>query len=128
MMNRVENLRKITLAIQAGTSREKMDLQSRPAEFEFVFGLGAEGMTPFEYELLDSTEGDEIALPLQKDEIDPTFEHLHPPILNLFENRTQLFLKFRILKITPADNREIVKAMAAMAGRGNGCDCGCGCP
>ena len=46
-MNKVENLKKITLTIQAETSPETMDGAVKYHGFEFIFGLGPEGMTPF---------------------------------------------------------------------------------
>ena len=65
-MNKVENLKKITLTFQAGTSPDNMNLIPRFPRFEFIFALGQEGMSPFEYELVNKTEGDEISLHIQK--------------------------------------------------------------
>ena len=61
-MNKVENLKKITLTLQAGTSPDTMDLTLQYSSFEFIFALGQEGMSPFEYELLNKAEGDEVLL------------------------------------------------------------------
>lgn len=126
-MTKVENLKKITLTLQAGTSKENMDLRLSNSEFEFLFGIGLTGMTPFEYELVDKEEGDEILLRVQKDSVQVFFEHLHPPIMNLFEERKDLYLKVKIEKIIPAESREVVKTMAELTAHGHGCDCGCGC-
>jgi len=59
-MNKVENLKKITLSFQAGTSKDTMDLTPKYAEFDFIFAIGPDGMTPFEYELVDKAEGEEV--------------------------------------------------------------------
>ena len=127
-MNKVENLKKITLSIQAGTSQDTMDLSPKYPKVEFIFGLGLEGMTPFEYELADRSEGQSVLLHLKKEALYSFFEHLNPPLTDLFEGRDEVYLKVNIDAVTPAENREIVKAMAAMAGHGGaGCDCGCGC-
>ena len=89
------------------------------------FGLAPQGMTPFEYELVDKAEGEDVLLHLKRESCYRVFEHLNPPILDLFDGREDLYLKVKIVAVTAADNRDIVKAMTAYAG--GGCDCGCGC-
>ena len=125
--DKVENLKKITLSLEAGTSPESMDLGSGSSEVEFIFGLGPAGMSPFEYELVNKVEGDEILIHLKRENTPVFFEHLHLPLNNLFKDRNELYLNVKIQKIDPADNREVVKAMADMTAHGHGCDCGCGC-
>ena len=126
-MTKVENLKKITLTFQAGASSDVMDLIPKYPEFSFIFGLAPEGMTPFEYELVDKFEGDDILLHLNKNTFHRFFERLNPPIWDLFDGREDLYLKAKILEVSTAENREIIKAMADMAAHGGGCDCGCGC-
>jgi hypothetical protein len=127
-MNKVENLKKITISIHAGISQDAMDLTPKYPEIEFIFGLGPEGMTPFEYELTDRTEGESVLLHLTKEAFHRFFEHLNPPLMDLFDGRAAVYLKVNIDGVKSAENREIVKAMADMAAHGGvGCDCGCGC-
>ena len=127
-MNKVENLKKIHIAFQAGTLPNTMDLTPKYPEFTFIFGLGPRGMTPFEYELIDRGEGEEISLHLQKIAFFQFFEHINPPIMDLFDGQDNVNLKVKIVSIAAADNREVVKAMADVAAFGeSGCDCGCGC-
>ena len=127
-MTKVENLKKITLSFQAGTSREVMDLSPKNPEFKFIFGLAPEGMTPFEYELVEKVEGDDVLIHLEKSSRNRFFEHLNPQIWDLFDVCDAIYLKVIILEVSAADNREIVKAMADMTAHGGGgCDCGCGC-
>ncbi len=127
-MNKVKNLKKITLSTQAGTSQDTMDLTPKYPGIEFIFGLGPEGMTPFEYKLADRTKGESVLLHLKKEDYYSFFEHLNPPLMDLFDGRDEVYLKVNIDAVTPAENREIVKAMADMAAHGGaGSDCGCGC-
>ena len=127
-MSKVENLKKITLTLQAGTSPDTMDLTLQYSSFEFIFALGQEGMSPFEYELLNKAEGDEVLLHINKQTFYTFFEHLNPPIGDLFEGRDDVFLNAKIAAVAAADNRDIVKALAEMtAHSGGGCDCGGGC-
>ena len=127
-MNKIENLKKVTFTIQAGTSQETMDLTPKCPEITFIFGLGPAGMTPFEFELADRAKGESILLHLKKEEFDSFFEHLNPPLTDLFDNRDDVYLTVNIDAVTVAENREVIKAMADMASHGGaGCDCGCGC-
>ena len=126
-MSKVENLKKITLQLAAGTSAQNMDLSMDKSEFEFIFGIGPSGISPFEYELVDKTEGQHILVELKKEDFDIFFEHLHPPIFNLINEKDSLFLKVEIKKIATADPRDVVKALADVTAHGHGCDCGCGC-
>jgi hypothetical protein len=127
-MNKVENLKKITLSFQAGTSPDAMDLTPKYPIFEFIFALGQEGMSPFEFELVNKSEGEEVLLQINKESYYTFFEHLNPPIWELFENREQFYLKAKITAVAAADNRDVVKALAEMtAHAGSGCDCGGGC-
>ncbi len=125
-MSKVENLKKITLQLAAGTSAQNMDLRLDNPEFEFIFGIGPSGMSPFEYELVDKTEGQHILVELKKENFDIFFEHLHPPIFNLINEKDSLFLRVEIKKIATADQRDVVKALADVTAHGHGCDCGCG--
>ncbi len=127
-MNKVEPLKKITLTVRAGTSPGNMNLTSQFPQFSFIFGLAPEGMTPFEYQLVEKVENDEVQLHLKKNSFGNFFEHLNPPIWDLVKDRDEIFLNVKIAGISKAENREVVKAMAEMAGNGGGgCDCGCGC-
>ncbi|MBW2408880.1 MAG: hypothetical protein JRF72_03710 [Deltaproteobacteria bacterium] len=126
-MSKVENLKKITLNFEAGTSAQNMDLRVDNPEFEFIFGIGPSGISPFEYELADKTEGQHILVELKKENFDMMFEHLHPPIFHLINDKDSLFLRVAIKKIAAADQRDVVKALADVTAHGHGCDCGCGC-
>lgn len=129
-MNKVEVMKKISLEFTAGTSDKNMDLVPGYPPFEFIFGLGPEGMTPFEYELLDRKVGEEVVIRLHKQNYETLFEHLQPPLLDLFDGREQVFLKARIISVGNPENREVIKAMARMADYREGecgCECGCGC-
>ena len=127
-MNKVENLTQITLTFQAGTTRESMDLTPKYPGLKFIFGIGPEGMTAFECELADKAEGEDVLLHLKKEAFHNFFEHLNPPLMDLFDGRDDVYLKVKIVAVAVAENRGIVKAMAEMTAHGGlGCDCGCGC-
>ena len=126
-MHKIENLKKIKISLQAGTSQDTMNLTPKYPGFEFIFGLGSGGMTPFEYELVDKVEGQSVLIHLKRESLDSFFEHLTPPLMDLFDDRNNIYLKVTIDAVKPAEHKEIIKAMADMAAHGGaGCDCGCG--
>ena len=127
-MNKIENLKKITLSVQAGTSQDTMNLTPKYPGLEFIFGLGSGGMTPFEYELVDKVEGESVLIHLKSEDFHRFFEHLNPPLMDLFDVNGDIYLKVKVEAVRSAENKEVIKAMADMAAHGGaGCDCGCGC-
>ena len=126
-MDKVDNLKKVTLRLEAGTTADRMDLTAAALKFEFIFGIGSGGMCPFEYQLVNKAAGEEIVIQVKKEELYPLFEHLRPPIMNLFEKHGALHLKIKILRIEKPENTEVIKALSEMASHHHDCDCGCGC-
>lgn len=126
-MNTVENLAKVTLQLEAGTTADRMDLIPAALEFDFIFGIGPGGMCPFEYQLVDRAAGEEIVIQLKKEELYLLFEHLRPPIMDLFEKHDALHLKIKIVRIDKPENAEVIKALSELASHHHDCDCGCGC-
>ena len=126
-MTKVDNLKKVTLHLQAGTAANDMNLSLSVPEFEFIFGIGPSGMSPFEYQLVNKAAGEELSMPLPKEQAHQIFEHLDVPVMHLFVKLDLLYLNIQILKIEQPDSREVVKALAEIASHDHGCDCGCGC-
>ncbi len=126
-MNKIENLQKVTLKMEAGTTTERMDLTPTALQYEFIFGIGPSGMCPFEYELIHKKEGDIVKLRLNREEHHQYTGHLFLPIHDLFEENASFFLKVKIAKVQPADSKEVVKALAETTAHAGGCGCGCGC-
>ena len=124
-VNKIEHLTKVTLRLEAGISADRMDLNSTESEFEFIFGIGPDGMCPFEYQLVNKAIGEEIGMHVKKETLHSLFEHLRPPVMNLFEKHAVLYLKATILKIEKPENTEVIKALSALASHHH--DCGCGC-
>ena len=119
----VDNLKKIGLTVQAGSKRDHMDITTDAKVFDFIFGIGTEGLTPFEFELAGKHEGDVIVLQLDPSQIQDSFQHIQLPLPALSEQCGKLYFKFKIISISQPENREIVSAMAAVANCGDGC-CG----
>ena len=122
-MEKISPLKKVTLTMEAGTTPESMDLTPQPSPFEFIYGLGAKGLTPIEFHLADKTVGDEVGLQIDGKQISQAFQHLIPPPLKIPEDADGLYLRFRVIEITPAEQREVIKALAEIANCGDDC-CG----
>ncbi len=119
----VENLKKVKITLQAGTSPESMDISAEPVEFEFIFGLGTSGLTPFEFALANKHRDDEVILHINLRDIPETFAHIDLPLFHDLQDREAFYLKARIADIQPAAGRELIKALAELGGCGDGC-CG----
>jgi hypothetical protein len=120
-VHRVDHLKKVTLNLEVRA--DSKNPVREPAEVEFIFGIGSGGLTPFEYELADREEGEEILLRIQHSTIPQVFQHL--PILprHLPEELDPVYLKVRVVKVAKADQREVIKALAEIAECGDQC-CG----
>ena len=122
---KVGPLKKIHLSIEAGKTLDSMDLTPSPIRFDFIFGLGSGGLTPFEYELAEKEVGETIALSLQRDRIPDMFEHLWPYLPAFPGDAKTLYLRVHLIGLSPANQREVIKALAESAESGDhSCD-GC---
>ena len=121
---KVEGFKKVTLILEAGTHEKIMDLTLEPASFELVVGVGPEGYTTFEYELLDKKVGDILHLEIQGRRFDEMFGRLAVPLSEKARRMDVFFMKVTVYSIEDADQTEIIQAMA---GRVRDCGGGGGC-
>jgi hypothetical protein len=123
--SQVDYLTKIILEIRSGTSPDEMDLCAEPQELEFIYGVAAEGITHFEKALFSKSAGEEICYHVETQTAATNLGHLRQMILDRIPGAPEFYLKVRIADVSSADQREVVRAIAA--GTAGGCDCGCGC-
>ena len=98
-----------------------MDLTPEPLRFDFIFGLGIEGLTPFEFELAEKEIGETITLSIQRKQVPEMFGHLTnllPPFPGDVES---FYLKVRVLDLSPVDQREVIKSLADTTGCDDHC-------
>jgi len=122
--NRVDYLKKITVSMEMGTTKENMDLSSNPINFQFIYGAGAQGICPFEKSLFEKNAGQSVSMKIESTHMNDVFGHLTESLKDMLPNKPSYFLIATIDSIQPVDNREVIQAIAAGTG---GCDCGCGC-
>ncbi|PID40419.1 MAG: hypothetical protein CR984_03305 [Proteobacteria bacterium] len=115
----IDNLMKVSLNIQTETISEDV-------VFEFVYGTGASGITPFEKRLYGKSTGDRVELSLDPADGCEAVGHLIAPLREQTGITPPASLTITIGNVSRADNREIVRAMASGGSCGGDCDCGCG--
>ena len=113
-MEKIENLKKVSLLLDTG---------SQETPFEFIFGIGTDGLSPFEFELAGKKEGDILELQLRREAVADMFQHLPIPPFQVPQEGEGFQLKVRVEKVSPADQKEVIKAMAEIASCGDHC-CG----
>jgi hypothetical protein len=118
---KIEGFKKVTLLLEAGIQEKIMDLTPEPVSFELVVGVGPEGYTTFEYELLDKKVGDILHFEIQGWRFDEMFGRLAVPLPEKVRRMDVFFMKVTVYSIEDADQTEIVRAMAGRVG-----DCGGG--
>jgi hypothetical protein len=121
--DRIRPLKKVTLSLEAGSAGTSMDLTCEPLQFEFIFGLGREGLTPFEFQLAEKEVGESVLIPVHPERIAQVFGHLRLPFSAFPADLLLIYLKVRILKAEPANQREVIREMAEISTCGGSC-CG----
>jgi hypothetical protein len=127
----VEHLHKVTLSLQAGSSSDSFSLTPSPISFEFIYGIGHSGLSPFETAIHNKLSGESFSLTVSAKEVQTFFGSLFMSIrqaLGLHLLPETIYLHIEITSVVKADDSEVVKAMADLLNRG-GCDgsCDCGC-
>lgn len=128
-----KTLQKISLALLAGDTCEEYNYTRDPLSFDFIFGIGTEGLTPFELTLNEMKIQEEVEIKLTANELEPFFGNLFIPFckrIGLQLIPQTLCLLVTLQNYSDPSAREIVQAMAKSVGHGGGCsgnDCGCGC-
>ena len=123
LCDHVDNLRMVTVSMEAGKTAQTMNLTPTPQECEFIFGIGSQGLTPLEFELAGKNIGEEVLIHIRREDLADTFQHVPIPSFCLSHSLGGCWLRLRIVRVREADQREIVKALADMAECGSEC-CG----
>jgi len=119
-------LKKISLELVAGTTAGLKDLLSVPEQVEFIFGIGVEGLTPFECAIDGKIAGEEGAVKIHASQRKEFFGHLAGCESKFSIDVDPYYLHFKIHSVSDTSPHEVVKAMAGDTGCGGSCDCGCG--
>lgn len=118
-----EGLKKVSISLEAGTSPDRMDITGSPRNEDFIFGIATDGLTPFEAELYGKTPGQEVHIALKSGEVPAFMGHLCRLVPEIPGKDRPVFFQVKVSTIRPAQNREVVRAMAELSACGEGC-CG----
>lgn len=116
----VAPLMKLTLSLGAETPNADR------RELAFIFGVGLQGLTPFEQALAGRGVGEEVRLAVTGGDAGCFFGHLGPTVRPILGRDETTAFTARIQAVEAPDPREVVRALAETTGHGS-CDCGCGC-
>lgn len=127
----VQPLKKVQVAIGAGSNPDQADLTGPPVVFAFIHGVASDGLCPFESALHGRHEGESVVVSLKTAALHEYFGHIYHAIdqaLGLPTALETVVLTIEVVAVTDAGDREIVKATAqALSHGGCGGSCGCGC-
>ena len=121
----IENLHKVTMTVAAKHRKGDVASDADSRTVTFIYGIGASGLTPFEYALAHQAENGYLEMQIHPSDIHHVFGHLchsirqHP----VLTQHNPVDVAIQIERIEPAANAEIIKAMADAAGCSDGC-CG----
>jgi hypothetical protein len=117
-MKKIDHLKKVTLALECSAGIKGASEKQFP--LMFIYGIGPGGFTPFEYALAGKGEGDEFSIRVENMDIPNYFEHLAHAFTDCGTGDL-FYLRGRVVKITAADQREVITAMAELADCGDHC-------
>ncbi len=123
----IDNLLKVSLLIEAGLSRDELNLLEKPEKLEFIYGVAACGITPLEKLLYQKGVGDDVIAAVDLKNPGEFFGPLAPDLPQVLRGRGETYLKLAIHSVQQPVDLEIVRALASGGGCGGDCDCGCGC-
>jgi hypothetical protein len=118
----IENLMKVSLSINTPNSEPAA---AADVPFVFIYGVGPDGITPFEKALFGKVAGDRIDFGDMAGNFPDVLGHLKPALCDQTGIVSADSLQVTVTDVVKAQDRDVVKAMAAGGGCGD-CDCGCG--
>ncbi len=124
-MQQINPLNKVRLSIQAAQSNSAAS-EIISQQYEFIYGIGTSGLSPLEKVLASKSVGDKVQINVTGENWLDLFGHLPRPDRKTLPAGQQWELEVHIHTVTPAENREVIQALANQTECGGGCGCGCG--
>ena len=122
----IDPMKMVTVEITAARDADQASLLPEPLVERFIFGIGSNGLSPFEMILAGRTVDDRVDFSVPAAEQFAFFGHLIPSCLQPPKGFETLHYTARVKAIRPADGKEVIKALATQTSCGDSCDCGCG--
>jgi len=119
----IEYLKKITVYLQGAQGRGKARASEDGYYLSFIYGIGPDGLTPFEMKIAGKTAGDELFFDKAGMHLDHLFGHLTLWMLPFMERLDHPWLYVRVEKVEAADQKEVIRALAEIAQSRDSCCC-----
>ena len=119
-------LTKTSLSLLA-VSETDTATQTQPAPFELFYGVGSDGITPFEQALFGKQSGDRVTIIVAAGQSFDIFGYLSCQMSQALLKEPPYQLDIAVTEVARAEDRDLIKALAQSSNCGSGCDCGCGC-
>jgi hypothetical protein len=126
ILHEVAPLKKVSLFLSVDVPDGSGESTETSHPMKFIFGIGTDGLSHFEYMLAGKHVGDEVVLKVNQNDRYHQFAHLYRFLPRLPDHPDPVFLRIAITDISEPTQREIVTAMAEVAACGSDCGCGCG--
>jgi hypothetical protein len=120
---KIEGIKKVTLSIKWGGSMDELDNLTEAFSLEFIYGIGAAGLSPFEVSLSGKESGCTFSFKLRTVGFADYFKHLLQSFHAIPKDMEEIYFSMNILDVSESGPKEVIKAMAEMAACGDHC-CG----
>lgn len=120
-------LTKVTLGLAVSSAQRTDNPSESTVDFDFVCGIGAQGLTAFEMDLHGKRPGERLQVHIEAGAMADYFEHLCTPMLEALGTKPPFDLDLTVRTVSRISDRELVYALARKGGDGGGCGCGCDC-
>lgn len=120
---KIEGIKKVALSVQWGESPDELKNLSETLSMEFIYGIGLVGLSPFEASLSGKESGDELSLRIQNEALADYFVNLAPSLQGIPAELEDIYLHVKVINVSEAEEKEVIRAMAEMASCGDHC-CG----
>ena len=130
-MSELKTMKKIVVSVCLEHGRSSHVESEKQRTFSFIYGLGRDGLSPFERCLESCSVGQRVKFEVKSAAVGESFGGLFSEVRELIEGKVlpeNLVFEIELVKLEDVDNREVVAALARSAsGCGSGGSCGCGC-
>ena len=120
---KIEGIKKVALSLQWGASQDELKDLSGTLSMEFIYGIGLVGLSPFEASLSGKEPGEELSIRIQNEALADYFVHLAPGLQGIPAELEDIYLLVKVISVSEAGEKEVIRAMAEMASCGEHC-CG----
>jgi hypothetical protein len=130
-MSELKTMKKTVVSVRLVHGQSSATGTEKPVTFSFIYGIGRDGLSPFEQRLELCSVGQCVQFEVKADAVAESFGGLFAEVRELIEGKVlpeNLVFEIKIIKLEDVENREVVAALARSAsGCGSGGSCGCGC-